>query len=87
MGAAWSGHTDVAKLLLGAGANMDIVGTGWDFQGKTALDIARQRNRPEIVAAALRLEYWTPTTHQLCHPARRGWVRFIFRQSVSCVLR
>ena len=29
------------------------------------------------VAAAARLEYWTPKTHTLCHPARRAWVHFV----------
>ena len=77
MWAAYSGKTDVATLLLGAGANMDIVGTGGFCNGKTALDLARERNHPEIVAAALRLEYWTPTTHRLCQGPRREWVRFV----------
>ena len=77
MGAAGNGKTDVATLLLGAGANMGVVGTSSVYNGKTALDIARQRNRPEIVAAALRLEYWTPTTHRLCQGTRREWVRFV----------
>ena len=77
MYAARNGKTDVATLLLGAGADMDKVGTRGFYNGKTALDIARERNRPEIVAAALRLEYWTPTTHRLCQGARREWVRFV----------
>ena len=77
MGAAEYGHTDVATLLLGAGANMDITGIGGFYNGNTALDLARLYNRPEIVAAALRLEYWTPTTHRLCQGARREWVRFV----------
>ena len=75
--AAINGKTDVATLLLGAGANMDIMGTRGVYNGKTALDFARQRNHPEIVAAALRLEYWTPTTHRLCQGPRREWVRFV----------
>ena len=77
MRAAWRGRTDVATLLLGAGANMDIAGTGGDYTGKTALDLAREHNHPEIVAAAVRLEYWTPTTHRLCQGPRREWVRFV----------
>ena len=32
---------------------------------------------PGAVLAARRLEYWTWTTHALCHPARREWVRFV----------
>ena len=77
MVAAINGKTDVATLLLGAGASMDIVGTNWPDDGKTALDLAREHNHPEIVAAALRLEYWTPTTHRLCQGPRREWVRFV----------
>ena len=30
---------------------------------------------PAALVAAQRLEYWTPTTHQLCQDARREWVR------------
>ena len=56
---------------------MGIVGTSGFYEGKTALDIAREHNQPEIVAAALRLEYWTPTTHRLCQGPRREWVRFV----------
>ena len=56
---------------------MDIVGIRSPFEGKTALDLAREHNHPEIVAAALRLEYWTPTTHRLCQGPRREWVRFV----------
>ena len=77
MEAAYNGHTDIATLLLGAGANMDIVGTDWHYEGKTALDLARRYNHPEIVAAALRLEYWAPTTHRLCQGTRREWVRVV----------
>lgn len=32
---------------------------------------------PEAIIAARRLEYWTPTTHQLCQPTRREWVKFV----------
>ena len=31
---------------------------------------------PAAVMKAQRLEYWTPTTHRLCVPARRKWVLF-----------
>ena len=75
--AAGNGKTDVATLLLERGADRGKVATGGSWKGKTALDLARQRNHPEIVAAALRLEYWTPTTHRLCQGPRREWVRFV----------
>ena len=32
---------------------------------------------PAALLAARTLEFWTWTTHGLCHPARRGWVRFV----------
>ena len=34
-------------------------------------------NTPEAIITARRLEYWTPMTHQLCHPTRREWVKFV----------
>ena len=77
MRAARNGRTDVATLLLERGADRGKVATGGWAEGKTALDVAREENHPEIVAAALRLEYWTPTTHRLCQGTRREWVRFV----------
>ena len=32
---------------------------------------------PAVLFAARKLEYWTWKTHELCHPARREWVRFV----------
>ena len=77
MQAAINGRSDVATLLLERGADSGRVATVGAWEGKTALDLARENNHPEIVAAALRLEYWTPTTHRLCQGPRREWVRFV----------
>ena len=50
MVAAINGETDVATLLLERGADRGKKLTGGKFKGKTALDLARQQNRAEIVA-------------------------------------
>ena len=39
------GHTEVVKLLLGEGANIEMR----DLMGKTALDLAREENNADIV--------------------------------------
>ena len=38
---------------------------------------AAARGALAAVLAARTLEFWTWDTHELCHPARRGWVRFV----------
>ena len=43
--AAWGGHADVIKILLTKGANINHKSEG----GRTALDLAKQKNRTQIV--------------------------------------
>ena len=46
MWAAHQGHTKICEMLLALGADPSLK----DWQGKTALDYARQRNKPECAA-------------------------------------
>ena len=55
-----AGHANVARLLADAGADLTIQGTGAPgFAGKTAYDLAVQRDMGEL-AEALRLKATTP---------------------------
>lgn len=46
------GHVEIVQVLAGAGADLNLRGSGaLGFAGKTALDLARARNDPEMVAA------------------------------------
>ena len=44
--AAWTGHTKICEMLLALGADPSLK----NKDGKTALDRARQRNKPECAA-------------------------------------
>ena len=44
--AAWSGRTKICEMLLALGADPSLK----DEDGMTALDLARQRNKPECAA-------------------------------------
>jgi len=47
-----AGHARVALLLAGAGADLSLRGTGAPgFAGKTAYDLAVERDMPELSAA------------------------------------
>jgi ankyrin repeat protein len=47
-----NGHTQIAELLVKAGADVAVRGTGPPgFSGKTALDLALERDLTEIAAA------------------------------------
>jgi ankyrin repeat protein len=47
-----NGSLEIARTLVTAGANLEIQGTGAPgFHGKTALDLARAQNRPDLVDA------------------------------------
>jgi ankyrin repeat protein len=50
--AVLNGSLEIARTLVTAGANLEIQGTGAPgFHGKTALDLARAQNRPDLVDA------------------------------------
>ena len=42
MVAAYNGRSGVVRRLLELGADHTVVGTGWEFEGKTALDLAEE---------------------------------------------
>ena len=44
--AAYQGHTKICEMLLALGADPSLKG----YEGKTALDVARQFNEPECAA-------------------------------------
>jgi ankyrin repeat protein len=47
-----NGHTQIAEFLVKAGADVAVRGTGAPgFSGKTALDLALERNLTEVAAA------------------------------------
>eukprot|EP01043_Picozoa_sp_COSAG02_P023143 COSAG02_NODE_1227_length_13780_cov_5.920401_3_plen_176_part_00 len=50
MAAAQFGHSGVVRRLLELGADHTAVGTGGDYEGKTALEIAEDRGQEETAA-------------------------------------
>lgn len=53
--AVLNGHVDIVRILVRAGADLKIQGTGAPgFCGKTALDLAREQGRPDLVDALCR---------------------------------
>ena len=50
MKASYWGHAKVVEALLDAGADKELKGTSGGRKGKTALDLARDRNRGDVVA-------------------------------------
>ena len=47
-----NGHMDIVRILVKAGADGEIRGTGAPgFHDKTALDLATEQNRPDLVEA------------------------------------
>ena len=50
MKAAYSGKTEIARLLLERGADRGIVGTVGKLEGKTALDHAREINHLDVIS-------------------------------------
>ena len=79
MWAARYGKTEVATLLLERGADRGIKGTKLYWKGKTALDLARELRRVEVVALleGWRIWFWTPRTHVALPPAGRRRAVFV----------
>eukprot|EP01045_Picozoa_sp_COSAG04_P023940 COSAG04_NODE_2922_length_3381_cov_62.270871_5_plen_176_part_00 len=50
MQAAYFGHSGVVRRLLELGADHTAVGTGWEYEGKTALELAEARGKEEAAA-------------------------------------
>ena len=50
MDASWLGHAKVVEALLDAGADKELKATSGRFEGKTALDMARDENEGDVVA-------------------------------------
>ena len=50
MRASINGHAKVVEALLDAGADKELKATSGDYEGNTALDIAREYNRGDVVA-------------------------------------
>ena len=48
--ASIEGHAKVVEALLDAGADKELKATSGDCKGKTALDIARNENKGDVVA-------------------------------------
>jgi ankyrin repeat protein len=44
------GHAKVVEALLDAGADKELKVTGGSWKGKTALDLAREENKGDVVA-------------------------------------
>ena len=44
------GHAKVVEALLDAGADKELKATSGDWEGKTALDLARDENKGDVVA-------------------------------------
>ena len=50
MQASYYGYAKVVEALLDAGADKELKGTSGYWEGKTALDFARSRNKGDVVA-------------------------------------
>ena len=50
MYASFMGHAKVVEALLDAGADKELKATSGDWEGKTALDLARSQNKGDVVA-------------------------------------
>ena len=48
--ASWWGHAKVVEALLDAGADKELKATSGIWKGNTALDIARDNNKDDVVA-------------------------------------
>eukprot|EP01045_Picozoa_sp_COSAG04_P021598 COSAG04_NODE_2341_length_4295_cov_5.618061_3_plen_810_part_00 len=48
--AAYNGHISVVRRLLELGANHLVIGTGWEYKGKTAQEHAEQKGKEEAAA-------------------------------------
>ena len=50
MYASLQGHAKVVEALLDAGADKELKANSGDWKGKTALDVAREWNKGDVVA-------------------------------------
>ena len=50
MYASYQGNAKVVEALLDAGADKELKATSGYFEGKTALDLAREENKGDVVA-------------------------------------